>query len=399
MLFRSRDSGSSDAGERQDTSASSDVGDDSSVDASDAESALSCSAETYELAVDPISRERKVSVTQTTRGFAFGWGDSGDVLEQARTAEIARDSSAPIIRGLTDDDRSARSVQVSEGYAIWIDDLGTGEHQIIRGSDTRPTEAQYRTLSAEVGEHREPLLFEVESGWLAAWLVREEDTWRIETRTLSEDGLGEGVLNRLPWVLPDPHFAMSLADGQHHFGWNDDGDVVIAVTSEEGVVRTEPTVVSTGVTLPGESSLAFAEGFGVVAYTVLIEDVRREVRARLLGPDGLPVRPERVVSLAPMRGRSPTVGAFGGGYAVAYRAGTPNTEEHLRLAFVHGSDGDVIDEYRLGDAPFGGENPGVGVDEDGALAVGWANVEERGTVIRGARLQCAAAWLRCGVMR
>lgn len=392
-----RDSGPVDVGSPQDANSTApDVGDDAGDDVD--ESALSCTAETYELAVDPISRERRVSVTQTTRGFAFGWGDSRDVLEQARTAEIARDSSAPIVRGLTDDGRSARSVQVSEGYAIWIDDLGTGEHQVIRGSDTRPTEAQYRTLSAEVGEHRAPLLFQVEDGWLAAWLVRVDDTWRIETRTLSADGLGEGVRNQLPWVLPDPNFAMSLADGKHHYAWNDSGDVIVAVTSDDGVVRTEPSVVSTGVTLPGESSLAFDQGFGVVAYTVLIEDVRHEVRARLLGPDGLPVRPERVVSLAPLRGSSPTVGAFGGGYAVAYRAGGPGAQ-HLRVAFVHGSDGDVIDEYELGDAPFDGESPGVGVDDEGALAVGWANVEERGTVIRGARLRCAAAWLRCGVMR
>lgn len=361
--------------------------------------ALSCSAETFELGIDPISRERRVSTALTRRGFIFGWGDAADVREQARMAEIAQDSEVPTFRALTSDERSARSVRVSDGYAVWIDDEGTGEDYVIRGNDTRSGEARYETLSSSSGEHREPLLFQVDEGWLVAWVVSVGGAWRIELATISEEGRVEGERTRLPWTLPSPYFAMSLSDDQYYMSWNNGGDIVVAVMNAEGDVVTEPVVVSNGEAVPGESSIAFAQGFGVVAYSVIIENIRREVRARLLGPDGTPVRPEQVVSLAPLRGRNPVAAAFGGGYAVAYRASQTNEDEHLRVAFVHGSDGNVIDEYRLGAAPFGGEQPGVSVDTEGALAVGWASIESRGTAILGARLQCDDAWLRCGVER
>jgi hypothetical protein len=359
-----------------------------------------CEAQVFELITDPMARNRPVSVASTGRGFVFAWGDTVDVREQARTAEVADGATMPIVRSLTSDDSSARAVSISQGYAIWLDDGGNGENTIVRGVDTEASEAPLRTFSAPTGQHSSPRLFKNGDGWVATW-VREvgEGEWQIASRTF--DGDSESDIVTYSWTLPTPEVAVDFADERFYFAWSSEGDVRLAVVGAEGAVLSDASVVNSQGNASEEVSVAFGGDFGVVAFGVLIEDVRQEIRVRLMDSFGEAVRPEQIVSRAPLRGRNPMATSYAGGYALAYRASNPAREDHLRVAFIHGSDGVVVAEYDLGVADFEGGLSGIAVDDEGGLGIGWANVEGEGspsTVVRGARLSCGAAWLRCGVM-
>lgn len=376
-----------------------DVGEaDVGVDAGDQE--VPCESEIFELITDPMARNRPVSVAATGRGFVFAWGDTVDVREQARTAEVADGATLPIVRSLTNDDNSARAVSISEGYAIWLDDGGTGENTLVRGIDTRATEAPIRTFSGDTGRHSSPRLFKNGDGWVATWVQETGDgEWQIGSRAFERSGESEIVT--YSWTLPTSKVAVDFADGRFYFAWSSDGDVRLAVVDAEGAVVAEPVLVNSQSNATEEVSVAFGGDFGVVSFGVLIESIRQEVRVRLMDSSGGPIRPEQVVSRAPLRGRNPVAASYAGGYALAYRASNAEREDHLRVAFIHGSDGVVVAEYDLGVADFDGGLSGIAVDGEGGLGVGWANVEGDGspsTVVRGARLSCGAAWLRCGVM-
>ncbi|MFK8001145.1 MAG: hypothetical protein AB8H86_16245 [Polyangiales bacterium] len=389
------DSGPDDDGGTDDAGAGEDAG---TSDAGPQE--VPCESEIFELITDPMARNRPVSVAATGRGFVFGWGDTVDVREQARTAEVAEGATMAVVRSLTSDDSSARAVSISEGYAIWLDDGGSGDNIVVRGIDTEPTEASLRTFSAATGQHSSPRLFKNGDGWVATWVRQTgEGEWQIESRAF--DGDSESPIVTYGWTLPTSEVAVDFSDERFYFAWSSEGDVSLAVAGADGSVITDSTVINSQGNATSEVSVAFGDDYGIVSFGVLIEDIRREIRVRLMDADGAAVRPEQVVSRAPLRGRSPMAASYAGGYAIAYRASNPAGEDHLRVAFVHGSDGVVVAEYDLGVADFAGGQSGVAVDDDGGLAIGWANVEgaeSPATVVRGARLSCGAAWLRCGAM-
>ena len=355
-----------------------------------------CEAETFDIGTDPIARARAVSSAATSRGFVFGWGDAATVREQVRTAELAVGAVEPMVRYLTDDDSSARDVRIADGFAIWLDDGGDGANLLVRGSNTTSTSPPLRVISGSTGRHASPQLIKTESGWLAGWLREDGDVYRLETRAF--DNEGEESITTYDWEVGSSSMSMAVADGHEYFAWAADGDVYLAVVTG-GEITQAPTVISSQSNATGEVSIAFGQGFGVVSFGVLIESVRREIRVRLMNEEGAPVRPEQVVSRAPLRGRMPNAAAYAGGYVIAYRASNVMNEHHVRVAFVHGSDGDVVAEYNLGDGPFDGGAAGISVDSEGGLGVGWANVEgASGTRMRAARMECDGAWLRCGVM-
>ena len=388
-----------DGGPDEDVGPAVDAGDqDAGTDAGPQE--VPCESSIFDLTTDPMARNRPVSVAATGRGFVFGWGDTVDVREQARTAEVADGATMPIVRALTSDDSSARDVSISEGYAIWLDDGGTGANILVRGVDTEATDASIRTFSAATGQHSSPRLFKNGDGWVATWVRQSgEGEWRVESREF--DGEGESPIVTYGWAIPTSQVAVDFADERFYFAWSSEGDVELAVADAAGAVIADSAVINSQGNATSEVSVAFGGDYGVVAFGVLIEGVRQEVRVRLMDSDGAAVRPEQIVSRAPLRGRNPMAISYAGGYALVYRASNTAREDHLRLAFVHGSDGNVVAEYDLGEADFNGGLSGVAVNGDGGLAVGWANVEDEGspsTVVRGARLSCGAAWLRCGVM-
>lgn len=390
-----------DGGPDEDGGIDTDAGDDEDAGVDDAgPQEVPCESEIFDLITDPMARNRPVSVASTGRGFVFGWGDTVDVREQARTAEVADGATMAVVRSLTSDDSSARAVSISEGYAIWLDDGGSGDNVVVRGIDTAATEAPLRTFSAATGQHSSPRLFKNGDSWVATW-VRQTGAgeWQIASRVF--DGDSESAIVTYGWTLPTSEVAVDFSDERFYFAWSSEGDVRLAVAGPDGAVITDSAVVNSQSNATEEVSVAFGDDYGIVSFGVLIEDVRQEIRVRLMDSDGEAVRPEQVVSRAPLRGRSPMAASYAGGYALAYRASNPAREDHLRVAFIHGSDGIVVAEYDLGVADFEGGLSGIAVDGDGGLAVGWANVEGAGspsTVVRGARLSCGAAWLRCGVM-
>ncbi|MEM7605690.1 MAG: hypothetical protein AAF411_10045, partial [Myxococcota bacterium] len=333
--------------------------------------------------------------------------DTAMIQDDVRYAELAEGAVIPMVNRLTDNLNAHRDVQVADTAAVWVDDGGTAEHFTIRTASLSSSAFEERFLSADTGIHRSPRVLRLDEGWVAAWYRQEGETATLQMRRFDDDSLGDTI--SLPWQVPAESFAFEVRGERAYFAWVDEGFAMLAVSDLAGAALGAPTAISgRNTALPGEIDIAFNPpdivldaGVGLVTWGLLVDSIRYEVRSRIVSADGQPTRAERVVSQAPLRGRRPTVIAYAGGYAVAYRAMLIDRSSDLRLAFVHGSEGTVVAEYSLGVATFDGLRAGVAVDDAGAIAVGWANAENNGnpvTQIRGARLECGAAWLRCGVM-
>ncbi len=356
-----------------------------------------CSIMELELAVDPISRPRHVAVTPNETGFVFAWGDAQEEREDVRIADVPSDASMAMQTRITDDDASARDVQILGELAVWLDDLGSSADYQVRGGSVTHRFDEPLTLSARTGNHASPRVAGETGDYMLAFLRETASGWAIVTRSF--DGEQLGALHATGWEASEPHLAFAKTDIGFLVAFVRDGDAFVGRLDTRGHAAGAPEVVSTEGNAAGEVALAFAQGKGIVVFAVRVADIRPEVRSRLLDSRGESERPEQVISQAPQLGRSPSAVAFEGGYAVIYRAGVNEGDDHVRLAFVHGSDGTVVAEYDFGDSGFEDGHPGAAVDTDGVLAVGWAHrIRDgisSGTVIRGARLQCAEAWLRC----
>ncbi len=395
-----RDSGRDAADAGTDAADAADAAD-AEVDATDAGDAqeVACAIETMELSSDPITRSRGVRVAATPRGFMFGWSETRSAREQVRVADLAEGASEPMWQQLTDDDNSAREVQVSDGFAIWIDDLATGEHFVIRGGNTTSTDPGLTTLSAVAGRHHSPRLFRTETGWLAFWMREEASGFSLQYRAFDrETAANRADVETLPMTFATTEYAVSFSDGQVFLSWVDGGDVRL-VGFAPGEAPGAPITVGENGT--GEVALAFDQGAGAVVFATRVAGVREELRLRLLDEDGAPVRGEQVVSRAPSTGRRPALVAYARGYAVAYRAREDGAET-VRLAFLHGTDGTVVASYELAESEMTGGDIGIAVLSDGSLGLGWASTvpSDLGpkTVVFATRAGCDEAWLRCGAM-
>ncbi|MEM9071319.1 MAG: hypothetical protein AAGE52_22625 [Myxococcota bacterium] len=369
-----------------------------SVDASS--QAVACESFPVELSLDPISRARQVSVGTNETGFVFAWSDARSVTEDVRIADLPSDAVAVMETRLTEDGASVRSVEVTDGLAVWLDDAGRGAPYGVRGAEVgRPADEVWVFSDAE-GDHASPQVVAVEDGWIVAWLRRPpgSDRWQVEMRPV--DNAGEtGDVVQLPYEATTPSLSFSNASNLLYLAWVDGDDVFVGRTSLTGESAIDASQVSTESNAAGDLSIAFGPDGGIATFGVRVAGIRPEIRSRLLDVNGRPQRPEEVVSQAPLKGSVPSAIAFSGGFAVAYRAAHNDEEDHIRLAFVHGSDGDVVAEYSFGESAMDDGAPGVAVDEEGRIGVGWAHRSGSGTAIRGVRLVCAEAWLRCGVER
>lgn len=359
---------------------------------------VECETIEVEFATDPITRARYVAASTDADGFVFGWGDAQSIREEVRIASLGYTGEASEVSQLTTDDNSARGVALADDYIVWLDDGGVASEYVVVG---RPISGgEVRTLSSNAGQHDLPRVFDDGDGHIATWIRQNaDDTWVIEIRSL---GVNESPVVTLPFSLEFPAYDIAFVDDVAYVVWQSGDDAVVAQVDLVGNVVYEPNIVSDEHNAEGGVAIAFENGAGVVAFSVRVGGIRQEVRARLINDEAAPTRPERVVSYAPLRGRAPAAIAFGGGYALAYRATTPEGAENLRVAFVHGTDGDVVAEYQLGPSAFEDGAPGMTVGEGGVLGVGWAFRDQSPgateTSIRGARLACGEAWLRCGVM-
>jgi hypothetical protein len=86
----------------------------------------------------------------------------------------------------------------------------------------------------------------------------------------------------------------------------------------------------------GNVDMATTEQGGAVTFDVLVDGVRPEVRFRSFDADATPTGPEQIVTSYPDKGLSPSIVAFRGGYALAYRS-AESAQQQLRLALVRSS--------------------------------------------------------------
>ena len=88
--------------------------------------------------------------------------------------------------------------------------------------------------------------------------------------------------------------------------------------------------------------------------------------------------------------------AYEGGFAVVYRSWEADeTRRSIRLAFVHGSSGEVVASLVVAESAQEDGPPDVAVAGDGTLLITYASLTNRQTTIESARIVCPEAWLRC----
>lgn len=352
-----------------------------------------CTTTDVTIAMDFIGTPRPVSVQLDPMGYLVAWRQQMGAAEDVYTGIIGTEGTSVLSTNqLTDDLGSKRNLVVRDGIALWEDDLAERIEFQIRGvAAGGGTEFD---VTSDTGNAQRPSVAALGSQWVIGYSEQNGGSWDVKVRTY--DGSAFGNATTLATVPAPVDLALHEADGQMMAAWVQGGDVMMQPLDSSAVEVGEPFVVSTEGNAVGPVKLAFGELGGVVIFDVALGG-RPEVRSRLLNLDGTPKRAEQIVSLAPAQGQVANVVYYMGGFAAIYHDRLMGVTT-VKLVFIHGSDGDVVDEIDLGTAAFDDGLPGVAVRDDGVIAAAWAETSGAGTDIRGRRVTCPGAWLRCSPM-
>jgi len=365
-----------------------------------------CRVETYDLAHDTITRSRSVAITSSADGFMAAWSQFdvlGDNLYGVQ-AGLRAPPGTPVT--LTEEELAFRSpvivndllvarVESTEHYTYDLATRVVGEF----GSGTMTR------LMDDAADQDQPVLVSREGGYLLLYRAAEAGTISIRSLRLDMSGRPVGAPQTVA-TLPGEIRSMDSSVmgggvGLVYITATDSGGLVhFQRLTMDGAASGEARRLDTEGNASSTVSLAADGVAGLVAFDVLVDGVRPEVRMRLLDTGGAPTSGERIVTTGPERGVGPSVAAFSGGFVVVYRDAMPTatdgTAARATAAFVHGSTGDVVLRTELGDAHGEGGPIGTSVAPDGTLFALWTDlVRGSGTTIKAARLVCPDAWLRC----
>jgi len=303
-------------------------------------------------------------------------------------AELAADAATPNTTTLADGD-VLREPSIADSVVVWLerDGLDARVHGANLGTD------EEFLLSAPSDRSDSPSIIQVGDGWWFAWAVLDATSrWDIRYRSYDGTTLGD----TLDLDVSATHSDITLSQGPDglFIGWIADGDAFVEALDSTGVASGMRTLVSTEGNVESGIDTEFDEESGVVVFTVNVGG-RREVRSRLIDADGTLLTGERPTSVAPIAGRAPSVTAYGGGFAIAYRAQPTAGLYEMHVVFVHGSTGLVVERYSFPASNWDDGRPSLAATSTGVMGLGWADQEPEGTVIRAVRLTCEDAWLRC----
>ena len=353
-----------------------------------------CTVTDVTIAMDFIGTPRPVSVQVDPMGFLVAWRQQMGAAEDAYTGIIGTDGTSVLSTSqLTDDLGSNRNLVMRDGIALWEDDLAERIEFTVRGRQVSGG-AEFDVTSRTGNAQRPAVAALGPSSWVIGYSEQAGANWDVKVRTY--DGSSLGNATTLTTVAAPVHLALHASEGQMMASWVEGGNVMMQPLNASAMAVGAPFVVSTEGNAVGPVHIAFGELGGVVVFDVSLGG-RPEIRSRLLNNDGTPKRAEQIVSLAPAQGQVANVVYYMGGFAAIYHERLMGVTT-IQLVFIHGSDGDVVDKIELGTAAFDDGIPGVAVRDDGLIGAVWAETSGAGTDIRGRRVSCPGAWLRCSPM-
>lgn len=360
----------------------------------DSEVPTECTVTDVTVAMDFIGTPRPVSVQVDPMGYLVGWRQQMGDAEDVYTGIIGTDGESVLSTSqLTDDLGSKRNLILRDGIALWEDDLAARLEFVVRGRQVGSGDEF--SVTSDDGNAQRPSVAALGDNWVIGYSEQDGATWDLNVRTYN--GTTFGNVTTIATGLSAPtDVALHESDGQMMAAWVQGGDVNMQVLDAGAAEVGESFVLSTENNAVGPVKLAFGELGGVVIFDVSLGG-RPEIRSRLLNNDGTPKRAEQIVSLAPAQGQVANVVYYMGGFAVIYHQRL-DLVTTIQLAFVHGSDGDVVEVVELGTAGFDDGIPGLAVREDGLIGAVWAETSGAGADIRGRRVNCPGAWLRCAPM-
>lgn len=351
-----------------------------------------CNVDPLELGMDFISRARPVAVEPLASEFAVVWGQAGGANEAVWATFLGADGAPTRSQFLTAGAGTARNVATGGGVAVWQNYVGPGN--VLETIAVLPAEGSLPTALTDAAHDSQlPAVVALgEDRWLFSYAQARDGMWTLRTTVL--DGTTVGASTEVATLGAATPSALAIVGEAPAVVWADAGRVRLQRLDAAGAPSGEPIVLDTENNAVGPVALAFDETGGLVVFAVSVEG-RPEIRSRLLLGDGTPRTFEQVVSAAPTQGSDFAVATYEGGFAVAYRARLVEMRTFLQLAFVHGSDGNVVATVDLGDGAFTDGRPALAVDNAGLLVASWAETAMAGTQLRAGRLSCPEAWLRC----
>lgn len=403
---------------------------------------LGCVPQIVEISSSAISRDQRVDVFSLGSSFQVVYAERNQSPERVvvvpvngteRGDDIAFD--VPAGEQLGDDPR------IGDGVVIWSYTAGDNLNHDVRARTVSSTGALGTIVDvtdSDTVSDRYPDVAQLSNGnIIAAWnaetgpgnnqvLLRSitnndapitlatglERTTRVVISPLPEAGAGETAAALVSWIDrrtgegEDPDYGdifiqrIALVGG----ALQPTGDPLLANDNDaNGMI--DPTEVRLG---NDDVDVAYyndgTDEGGLTAFDIF-NGGRLGINTRLLETTGefKSTRRNLDTGISDEAGRlefqrDPAVGTFGGGYVVAYRGKLPaelDENAFIRVAFVHGSDGNVIEHLDVAASGWEDGQTGVAVLDDGRILVTWATSNAAGSFIRGAVLSCADAWLRC----
>jgi hypothetical protein len=346
-----------------------------------------------------------LSTATDERGFALlHHAEDGSLLIEAMevgepaqpTVRLVAAADAPG-RALIASSRSTFAMMWMNGDALSVRLLADGATSHVLSSSV--IGAAGAELFAFVG---------TEDGYWAAYAEDDGDQTVARIQAIDREGapMGEPVDVALPEGSEPGHLELARVDAGFLLGYSEpdpeseseDAIRVVGIALDALLEpRDEPVVLSK----KPAHELAFAldarVGSAGLIFQSLEGGVRPAVKVQRVETDGsAPLDTWNVVS-APRRAQDGSIGAFGQGYAVAYRAlsSLGNETPAIRISFIDDS-GFVVHDAELARTTEEGGSTSVRSTTDGKLLVSWLHVSGGSRVTRAVQLDCPGALILCG---
>ncbi len=372
---------------------------------------IECVTKEFELSGDQIARYRPVSILAREGGFAVAWDqwDDRDEMLRADVPERGNPEEAAYIEISDVEGANNQAPVMAPGMLVFKSDLfGLASHELVAqplNADSAPAGAPVRITNDDL-EPSVPVLVPVESGFVLVYTQPNGDGTVVIGRSLDRAGK-PGMAHQIAssgGIIAG--VSATALDSKVAVGWVEPtaagGEAWLQLTDANGFPTGKPALVSTEGNATGRIWLASDDAAALAVFEVIVSGWRREIRTRLLGLDGKPQRPEQILVFGPTRMAGISAAAFGGGFAVAYRA-LEDEKTETRVSFVHGSTGRHVNTVMTGETTATTEATTLAVTPEGTLLVAWSDIppndgaiaDDVGAVIKATRITCPEAWLRC----
>jgi hypothetical protein len=346
-----------------------------------------------------------LSTATDERGFALlHHAEDGALLIDAMAVG---EPAQPTVRIVAAADSPGRALIASARNTfamLWMDGDALSVRLLAEGADSH-------MLSSSVLGPDGSELFAfagADDGYWAAYAVNDGDQTVARIQPIDLDGalLGEPVDVALPDDSAPGHLELARVDAGFLVAYSEpdvdsdiDGAIRVVGIALDSVLepRGEPVVLSKKPAHEQQFALDARNGSAGVIFQALEGGVRPAVKVQRVETDGsAPLDTWNVVS-APRRARDGSIGAFGQGYAVAYRAlsSLGNETPAIRVAFVDDS-GLVVHDAELAKTSEDGGPTSVRSTAGGKLLVSWAHVSGGSRVTKALQLDCPGALILCG---